>query len=198
MRQMFIAFVLVALIFLGAASVFAQKTLTPEQVEALKAAGFTKEQIAEIVLGKSAAPEAATTPANTLAIPRRTQVDVRVDEHVDSGESQVGPFKCSVDRDVKVNGVVVIAENAPAVCRVVTITKGAFSIKKASIKIAIDSTVAVDGSLVVLDYNEVHGGGGIGPGSLRSGTKIKAGTRLPAVVDEKVEIKIPPATTAAK
>lgn len=188
MRTVFVS-VLVVLILLGAASLVAQKQLTPEQVEALKAAGFTKEQIAEMVLGKPATEIADTAPANTATIPRRTPVDIKIDESLDSGDTKVGPFKCSVDRDVKVNGVVVIAEKTPAVCRVVSIVKGAATIRKATIKIATDSTTAVDGSLVILDYNVDHGGGSMF-GRFRSGTKITAGTILPAVVDEKVDVKI--------
>lgn len=195
MRTIFVS-VLVALV-LGAAPLLAQKTLTPEQVKALEAAGFTKEEIAEMVLGRSAPTTTGkAVGGDTVTIPRRTPVDIKVGEQLDSGKTPVGPFKCAVDRDVKVNNVVVIASGAPAVCRVVAIEKGTATIKRASIKIAADSVTAANGSTVFLDYNEVHGGGGMGFGKIRPGLTIKAGTILPAVVDEKVEVKLPSATKA--
>lgn len=195
--MLFVVICLAVLVVLSSATLWAQKPLTPEQVKALKAAGFTDAQIAELVIGEklpAAAPTAAaaaeSTAADIVTVPRRTPVDIKVGELLDSSDTAVGPFKCSVDRDVKVNGIVVIAEKAPAVCRVVAIEKGTATIKRASIKVAVDSVAATDGSTVFLDYNEVHGGGGMGFGKIRPGLKIKAGTILPAVVDEKADVKL--------
>jgi hypothetical protein len=73
MRRVLFVTVLVALIILGAAPLYAQKALTPEQTEALRKAGFTDAQIAEIVLGKSEAPAAVAPTAvaadGTTAVP---------------------------------------------------------------------------------------------------------------------------------
>ncbi len=193
MRRLLVVLItfLATLVLLSAAQLSAQQTLTPEQVEALRTAGFTDQQIAAMILGQQPPVEKSLSG---LVVPRKTLVHIRVDELLTSKDSKVGPFRCVADEEVKVDGKIVIAEGAEAVCRVVAIEKGGFSVKKDTVKIAADSVLAVDGAKVILDYEENHGGSRMGFGGLRTGVKIKAGTILPAVVGEEARVKIPSLT----
>lgn len=199
MRKLQIA--LVALTF-GATQLMAQK-LTANQVIDLVKAGKTPTEIEALnaVFGEAATP-AVTAPAVVttakLTVPRKVAVDIRIADELSSKKTGVGPFKCSVDKDVKIDGHTVISEGTPATCRVVAVEEGGVN-HKGWLEISADSVKATDGTEVLLSYKEKHGGGVAGPKNLFSKgvIKIASGTILPTVVDEKTEVAIPSAQVVA-